>query len=329
MSAGRAVAVRLVVTVVVALVVVGLAVVAPLLTSSAAGGGISAAPDQPEWSPGNISPDRLEKGGDANPSGDVGVVLFDRSHGNRFQTEDVSPLVDAVNDAGGEVQFTDTTTPLATQLNDADVLVVIDPSERYDSGEVEAIEEFVDNGGRVLMAHEPNRRTIQATGFGVTLADVRSSLDSAGSPFGISFGSRYVYDMETNDGNFKDPVTSPPSGTNADAVEGVDSVTMYTAASVSVNRGTVLLRTSPSAERAGETTDSGFPVAVLSASGAVMAVGDTTFFSDRFHTVADNEVFIQRIVEFMTEADHDPPAQEPPGNETEQPPAASVAGASG
>lgn len=306
MTAGRALLKRLVVAAVVATVVVALGGIAPLLASGPGGDGVAAPPEQPEWDPSALDSQRLDNSGESDPEGDVGVVLIDRTHANRFHTEDVSPLVSAINDAGGEVQFTGSTGGLESELAKVDVLVVIDPAQRYDEEEVGEIRQFVRDGGHLLVLGEPNRKEVQQAGFFVALVTVRSELAALTSPFGISFGSDYVYDMENNDGNFKNVVTSPPSRTSADVVEGVGSVSMYTAATVSINRGTVLLRTAGTAERGGETADEGYPVAVLSRDGRVLAVGDKTFLNDQYHAVADNELFVQRIVEFMTGANHRP-----------------------
>lgn len=317
MIGARAVLARLAVVAAVALVVVGLAGVGTLLAPTG-GGGIAPAAEQPEWQPANVDPQRLAAGGSADPSGDVGVVLIDRTHDNRFEKEDVVPLVGAIDAAGGEVRYTDSRSGLQSGLQDADVLVILDPTQRYDTRETRAIEQFVDDGGRVLIAGEPNRKYVSQSGFSASLATRRSNFGGVASAFGVTFGSEYVYDMETNDGNFKDVVVAPPPGSDADAVRGVDRVTMYTAATVTVNRGTVLLRTAPTAERGVEDGSRRYPVAVLAADGAVMAVGDTTFFGATYDAVADNELFLARIVEFMAAADHQPTE---PDEATEAPPA--------
>lgn len=317
MTAARAVLGRLAVAGAVVLVVVGLAGVGTLLAPTG-GGGVAPAPDQPEWQPANVDPQRLPAAGSADPRGDVGVVLIDRTHDNRFEKEDVVPLVAAVDAAGGDVRYTDSRSGLESGLQDADVLVIIDPTRRYDAEETRAIERFVDDGGRVLLAGEPNRRYVSQSGFAVSLATRRSNFGAVASAFGVTFGSEYVYDMETNDGNFKDVVVAPPPGTDADVVDGVDRVTMYTAAAVSVNRGTVLLTTAPTAERGVDDGSQRYPVAVIAADGAVLAVGDTTFFGATYDAVADNELFIARIVEFMAAADHEPSG---PEESTEAPPA--------
>lgn len=302
MSPGRSVALRLVVTLGIAFVIVAFAGIAPLL-APAGGGGTDSGTNHPEYAVDRVNPDRLESSGVADPRGDVGVVLFDRTHDNRFETEDVSALTRAIEEAGGDVRYTGVSNGFQSELSRADVLVIVDPGTSYGTGEVDAIEQFVDDGGRVIVLGEPNRKDVEAEGLQASLVVQRSMVTTVASRFGISVGSRYLYDMEHNDGNFKNVVTSPPDRADADVVEGVDQVALYTAATVDTNRGTVLLRTAETAERADGSTRAGFPVAVLSPGGNVLVVGDTTFLGEEYHAVADNDVFLERIVEFMAGAD--------------------------
>lgn len=304
MTIGLTIAKRLVLTAVVAVMVIGLATVGALLVPS--NSGVDEGPAHPEYDADRLAPDRLESSGQANPQGDVGVVLFDRSHGNRFGEEDISPLVQAIDRAGGEVQFTDVTDGFLPALEEADVLVVVDPASQYTNSEVDAVQQFVDDGGRVVIVGEPNRKIVEQQGLQVGLGTRRARLTSVSSAFGISFGSQYLYDMENNDGNFKSVVVSPPDGADAGAVEGVEQVALYTATAVETDRGTVLLRTARSAERGNDASDQRYPVAVLAGGGGVVAVGDKTFLSQDYSAIADNDVFVQRLVEFMATADHQP-----------------------
>lgn len=302
MTAGWTIAKRLVLTVVVALVVVAAVTVAAVLAPS--NGGIDEGPAHPEYDAERLAPERLESAGQSNPQGDIGVVLFDRSHGNRFAEEDIAPLVRAIDRAGGEVRFTGATSGFEAGLENADVLVIVDPASQYNQAEVDAVDQFVDDGGRVVIVGEPNRKVVEAEGLQVGLATRRARLTAVASRFGISFGSQYIYDMERNDGNFKNVVVSPPDGADAGAVDGVEAVALYTATTVEVDRGTVLLRTARSAERGNDEPNRRYSVAVLAGGGDVLAVGDKTFLSQDYNAIVDNDVFIERLVEFMAGADH-------------------------
>lgn len=290
----------------VAIVVVMLlgAAVAPALLG--ANPGVPDGPDHPAWQPADLAPDRLEASGTPAPDvNGVGTVVFDGTHNNRFEPEDVAALTGAIVRAGGDVRFTAPGASMSSALAGADVLVIVDPGVPYGSTEIDAIESFVRDGGRVVIFAEPNRQTVQASGFALAVATERSRVTALGSAFGIGFDTEYLYDMRANDGGFKNVVAgSTPRG--GDLTEGVEQVAMYTATSLSVDRGSVVLRTADSAERGGERSENGYPVAVLTARGKVLAFGDASFIGEETAAVGDNDVLIGRIVEFMAGADVSP-----------------------
>lgn len=265
---------------------------------------IPAGDGYPEYAPDDLATEPLENSGIPDPSGEVGTVVFDRSNNNRFQREDVAPLADAITRAGGEVLFTQTHNGLETTLFEADVLVVVDPATSYDGQALDALEQFLENGGRVVIFGEPNRKVIERGQFGGELSTQRSQLTTLGSTLGITFDTQYLSDQQHNDGNFKNVLVGPPDGQDHDLIEGVEDVALYTATSVAIDGGEVLLRTAPSAEQAGSSRDRGYPVAVVNDQGNALAVGDKTFLRPEYASVGDNDVFIERIVEFMAGADH-------------------------
>ena len=298
MSRAVTVGARLLVVVVVAGgVVLGAAL---LSTLSGSGPAIEEAPDRPEYDVDRIAPDRLDAGGESDPDAEVGTVLFDRTNDNRFEPGDIGPLLRSTTAAGGDVTFTSGDAPIGEQLDGVDVLVVVDPGQEYDQPEIESIREFVADGGQLLLLGEPTRTEIQEVDVGIQFADEHSELTALGAAFGISFDAQYLYDMEHNDGNFKHILVGPAAA--EPAVADVEEVTMYTATAVEVDEGTVLLETAPTAESSSG-GENARPVAVQTADGSVIAVGDTRFLSEPYHDVADNEIFIERLVEFMAQGD--------------------------
>ncbi len=267
-------------------------------------GGVSPGAQHQAYAPGELAPDRLESSGTPDPSGNVGTVLIDQSRSNRFDREDVAPLVDAITRAGGRVQFPPPNADMGTTLSGVDVLVVVDPGSEYGRTDVESIRQFLDRGGRVVIFGEPNRNVVeQQQQVQAVLSTERSHLTTLGSAFGISFGTQYLYDQQHNDGNFKNVLVGPPDNVSHPLVRGVDDVALDTAASVSADGGTVLLRTADTAKQGTSGQGGGFPVAVVNAGGNVLAVGDKGFLEPEFASVGDNDVFIARIVEFMADAD--------------------------
>lgn len=231
------------------------------------------------------------------------VVLIDES--SRVEQEDVRQLVLALVVAGHEVRYADG--DFNESLRPADAYVRIDPSQSLDRDEIAAVENFTDTGGRVVLVAEPNRVQVSATLFSTTVTTRRTAMVELAAAYGIVFGNRYLYDTTTNDGNFKNVLARP---TNRAAAPDLDRVALSTATRVESRDGTVLLRTPPSTRLSNDGTAGRYPVAVRT--GNVLALGDGTFMQEGRHAIADNEVLVGYVAEFLVSGDRvHPPPEEP------------------
>lgn len=265
-------------------------------------------PTTAEYAPSDVVPEPIPATGtispDAGAANGTGTVLIDDAHGNRFTRSDVEPLVDALVRLGYRVEFY-TEGDLATHLRDADAFVVIDPGSEYPSGDVADVRTFTGRGGRLLMVGEPTRVSVSAGLFGTSITTQESRLTSLASPYGMSVDTRYLYNQETADGNYKHVVAEP---TGRGGLTGVDRTTMYTAAAVTAHRGTTLLETTANTRKSPESDVSG-RFAVAARKGNALVLGDKTFMSAGRYNVADNEAFIAYVVEFLAGGDYTPPPQ--------------------
>jgi len=294
---------RLVVLVLTVAVVVAVASVGPTLLASDDGG--EEAFQNPEYAPDRVAPDPLSATGTVNLSGveatTNGTVLIDRGHANRFSRADIEPLVDALVRQGFSVEFY-TDGDLGGRLADADVFLVIDPGSEYLPGDVDDVRQFTGNGGHLVMIGEPDRTAISSGLLGTSIQTQESRLTALASAYGMSVDTQYLYNQEHADGTFKHLVARP---TGQGGLDGVEQATMYTAAAVTTQRGTVLMRSAPNTHKSGNDQVTGeYPVAVRTQNTVLL--GDKTFLrGDRFN-VADNEAFIAYLVEFMLQGDHQP-----------------------
>lgn len=302
-----------VVAVVVAAVVLATAALLPLALQPSVDEGET---NNSEFAPENVVAEPIPADGEVEADGSVaqpvanptGVVVVDRGHANRFDDTDLRPLVTALGEIGYEVRFHGRE-PLEESLSDADAFVVIDPAASYSEGELDTVEEFVDEGGRLVILGEPDRVQVQRDVFGASLQTADSRVARLGLRFDIAFENRYVYDMERNDGNYKRPVVEPAEGASVsptdDELADVDRVTVYTAAAVRpIGDGEPVLVTAESARLSGTEDREAYPVAVRD--GDVLAVGDSDFLAPDTHTVADNEVFLGYLVEFLVAGERTP-----------------------
>lgn len=261
-------------------------------------------PDQPpaEFSPENVNPDRFETGGTASVAGPLVVgngtdepkkVVF--AAASRVEQEDVRPLVLTLVRAGHEVTFANDD-ELASELADADAYVRIDPGNELSDDQLAEVREFTDRGGRVLMMAEPNRKRISASLLAVSITTQRTEMTRLAREYGLVFGNRFLYDTSgANDGNYRHVLARPTAAGPANT----DTIAMYTAAAVEYRQGTVVLRTPATTRRSNDGAAKQWPVAVRTAGGNVLAVGDTTFLQTGRHSVAGNERFVSYLAEFL------------------------------
>jgi hypothetical protein len=292
---------------------VALAVVLVAVLVAAAGGGpatIDADTDAntsappPEYAPDAVVAEPLESTGEVTVpeslragAGDGKTVIIDSA--SRAEIEDIQPLVVALVRAGHEVRFRDQ--PLQQSLADADAYLRIDPGVELSPRNVEAVREFTDEGGRVLLIGEPNRIRISQSAFSASITTQRTEMTTLASEYGIVFGTRYLYDTTTNDGNFKNVLAEP---TDASAAPSLDRVALYTATRVQARDGQVILRTPPSTKLSNAGPADRYPVAVRT--GNVLALGDKTLLENGRHNVADNDAFISYVLAFTLSGDREP-----------------------
>ncbi|ELZ49939.1 hypothetical protein C465_06843 [Halorubrum distributum JCM 9100] len=194
----------------------------------------------------------------------------------------VAPLTAALVENGHEVRFYGgiaSREPLPSMLSDADAFVTTSPGA-LSATDADAVETFVEAGGRTLVASDPG-------GAG--------ALTDFGSPFGVYGEAGYVYDMENNDANYLS-VLVEPTGPGA-LTEGVEQVVFRGAAPVGTADGPATLATAETS-RLSTTREAGaYGVAVRSDSLTV--VGDSSFLEPENAGRADNGVLIGNVADFL------------------------------
>ena len=298
--------------------VVGASLVAPTPQATDADEDVNTAEPPAEYAPDAVVATPIESTGRVTVSDDLRArevgkktVVIDTD--SRVESEDVRPLVSALVRAGHDVRFSGES--LEDALASADAYVRIDPGTDLSPDDIETLREFTNDGGRMLLVGEPNRVRISQSLFSASVTTRRTDMSNLASEYGIVFGTRYLYDTTTNDGNFKNVLVSP---TDADAAPDLNRVAMYTAARVEVRGGQVLLRTPRSTELSDGGEAGRYDVAVRK--GNVIALGDKTMLGDGRFNIADNEIFIGEVAGFLIGGERtgtfstDTPT--PAGNET-------------
>lgn len=283
-----------------------------LVPENAQGGdGLDAPPAHPEYDPNRLDPQRVPATGsilaELDTKGEKNKdILIDMAHENRVKREELQPLVGALVNRGHEVRFLTKDEDIGGDLRAADAFIVIDPGKRYQQSEVDRVETFVSNGGRLLIFGEPNRKNVEV-GFGLSVSEERSQLTTITGRFGFAIGTTYLHNMEHYDGTHEQVfVHAPADG----GMAGIDRAVFDTAAPVSAPEGEVLLRTAARTNRSGVDDPGRYPVAVRD--GNVTVVGDTTFLEPQMVHVADNEAVAAGLVRFLVSGNKRRPASPTP-----------------
>jgi hypothetical protein len=237
------------------------------------------------------------------------VVVIDDAHGNDVDEIQLRPLVNALTENGHEVRFyRPDRGPSGQTLNEtlrgADAFVSVAPDNRFSTSESKSIEAFLDAGGRVLAAGEPEGSSLGGGVFGIAFAGGGGASSAefapALSPHGLTVGSGYLYDTTDNVNNHANLRVSPAGEGNLTA--GVEEVVVHEATPVSGEN--VLLRTDSSAELS--TTRDAEAYGVLARSGNLAVLGDSSVLDPDWAYVADNEALLGNLVDYLVTGERTP-----------------------
>jgi hypothetical protein len=240
------------------------------------------------------------------------TVLIDRAHANQISNAKLSTLTNALVANGHDVEYVTQEQARGPAWNEslrsADALLIANPNQPYTPDQLAGVQAFADAGGRVMMLSDP--ASVQQIGIiGLGFGPQQQSNDdpALNSEFGISAQSGYLFNMHEYQQTFQSVYATPGNGPLS---EGVDRVVVRDAAAVSVADGQTALRAGERTRLSTTRRADTYGVAVRS--GNVSMVGDTDFLTPESAYVADNEVFIGNIADFLVSGEKTENAPAPP-----------------
>jgi hypothetical protein len=200
---------------------------------------------------------------------------------------------------------------LNASLSEADAFLTVNPRARYGTSQLRGLVNFTDNGGRLVVLSDPAALQISGFFFG-SIEEVPSRTTGVTSPYGVEFGGSELYNVENNENHYS---RIPVSGESGSLAEGVDSVVFDGATPlVASEDATVSLRAAEGTTLEANRRQAAFPVAAQN--GDVAMVGDSDFITPDDAYVADNEVLIGNIADFLVSGEKTmPSAPQPEGGE--------------
>jgi hypothetical protein len=218
-----------------------------------------------------------------------GVVLVDDAHINNFLPDELTLLLGRITAAGGEVrEFGGNEEDLAEELRGVKAYIVVANVLQYSAEDARAVENFVHDGGRLLIVGDP-ARVIDA-----------ASVNSLAGRFGVIYQSDYIYNLVENDGSYlnvflRDFEESP-------LTEGVDEIVVRAAHSLRAAEG-VLMRGDENTYSSLREVPGGVTAMALTTNGNVLALPDLTFIIPPYNSFSDNNRFIDNTVAFLLGGD--------------------------
>ncbi|MCH8341484.1 MAG: hypothetical protein IIA51_08025 [Chloroflexi bacterium] len=239
-----------------------------------------------------------------------GLVVIDLSHNNNLEVDDLTPLWDRLTARAVAIETLDgSSDSLETQLRGAIALLVIAPTSNYTAEERDLIADFVEDGGRLLLAADPTRPVPPEQEDEEEPLDLESiffpssavpAINSLANAFGLVYFDDYLYNLVDNAGNYRNVKFTVLSDEHS-LTQDLETIVFFAAHSLQTD-GLSLVNADEntlSSLRSGET---GLTAAALAANGRVLALGDVTALTPSFHTIADNDRFLSNIADWLAAA---------------------------
>jgi len=216
----------------------------------------------------------------AQTFGPGNVVIFDVGHDNGYDEAEMGLLAGRFASGGAQVEFSG---DLVDRAHEATVLVISAPSSTFSRDEIVAIEQFTSKGGRLILIGDPTRvRGVEG-------------LNSLASEYGVLYQQDYIYNLEKNDGNFRNVIFSTFAKDNA-LTDGLDSVVFQTAHSLRTTEDAGVVMGDDSTFVSSSERPGGAIAVAQGGDGNALFLSDMTFLTAPYNGFADNDRFIDNIV---------------------------------
>jgi len=259
-----------------------------------------------------------------------GIILIDLAHDNAFDKEELNVLILRLISRGLTIEFLaveddleekllgkeeeeaeeelldeqeekegDQEEKLEEELVVAGAFIVVCPQSEFSEEERDTVEEFVNNGGKLLLIADPTRS---------------SKMNSLSLQFGLIFEPDYLYNMKENEINYRNIFVAEFK--ENEITKDIEKVALYTAGSISSADGGIAFADLNTFSSVIETRRGLSPIAQAQES-KVLAIYDLTFMTEPYNGILDNNRLIANIADWLTS-----PAEEEveEGGKTEEAP---------
>ena len=209
-----------------------------------------------------------------------GTVLLDLAHDNAFDVEELNVLTSRLISRGLTIELLGTENDLEEELLEADGFIIVCPRGEFTKEERETVEEFVNNGGKLLLIADPTRS---------------GEINSISLKFSLIFESDYLYNLKENDANFRNIFIT--EFRENEITKGLEKIALYTAGSITSANCTAFVDQNTFSSII-ETRKELSPMALTNESN-VLAIYDLTFITEPYNGILDNNKLISNIADWL------------------------------
>jgi len=212
-----------------------------------------------------------------------GSILLDMAHNNAFEIEELNVLLSRLISRGLTIEFLNSGDDVKKELTKADAFIIACPQKKFSKEEREAINEFVDNKGKLLLVADPIRGT---------------EINSISLKFGLIFEPDYLYNLKENDANFRNIFITKFK--ENEVTKNLEKIALYTAGSITTANVTcgIALVDENTFSSLIETRKELSPIALANES-KVLAIYDFTFMTEPYNGILDNNQLISNIADWL------------------------------
>ena len=173
--------------------------------------------------------------------------------------------------------------------------IIVSPQVEFSKEEKKTVNEFVDNGGKLLLIADPTRN---------------GNINSISLEFGLIFEPDYLYNMEENEINYRNIFVSEFE--ENEITKNIEKIVLYVAGSISSADGGIAFVDQNTFSSIIESRKQLSPIA-LNQDEKVMAVHDLTFMTEPYNGALDNNQLIANIADWLAS-----PAEEEEAAESDE-----------
>ncbi len=240
-----------------------------------------------------------------------GTVLVDLAHENAFNIEELNVLISRLVSRGLTIDFFGPEDDLKKELlgkeedregnleeepsgdkeegesdleeepQVADIYIVVCPKVEFTMEERDTINEFVNNGGKLLLIADPTRP---------------GKINSISLKFSLIFEADYLYNMKENETNYRNIFITEFE--DNEITKYIRKIAFYTAGSVTSADSGIVFTDENTHSSLIETRQKLSPLALVQES-KVLAVYDLTFMTEPYNGILDNNQLISNIADWL------------------------------